>query len=389
MSKYTFAKGFAAGAVGTAAAALGWVKSQDTQQSKCLGLATDGHAWWRAGEKLLKKGEADVIFLGAGSSSGIPQPRCLMPVCSAVEELPSAVFVKNGYKLNSDGRTFDCKVCAAARADMCKGFPDETSNYRGNPSILIRFEDTDGVRRHVLIDCGKTFMNSVLRWFPYYGVPGVDAVILTHQHADAVLGLDDIRSVQKAISATENQPIDVFLSDHTMSSLKGMFPYLTLPPPEGTIRRFVAQLNWNIIKPRVEFTAAGLKVVPLSVWHGCDYPHMLAFDFGSDAHRFVYMSDVTKIPDETMTHLKQAPIETMVLDALFIRRTNPTHVNLSQALDILAELKPKRVFLVGMSHDFDSRTFAEIIQEYQSKDPRLAGIDIKMASDGLRVPIRL
>ena len=53
----------------------------------------------------------------------------------------------------------------------------------------------DRVQAHILIDCGKHFRESVVRWGPRYGVTGIDAIVLTHDHAGAVLGLDDIRLV--------------------------------------------------------------------------------------------------------------------------------------------------------------------------------------------------
>ena len=48
---------------------------------------------------------------------------------------------------------------------------------------------------HILIDCGKHFRESIVRWGPRYGVTAIDAILLTNDLASAVLGLDDIRLV--------------------------------------------------------------------------------------------------------------------------------------------------------------------------------------------------
>ncbi|CAN0515798.1 unnamed protein product, partial [Ectocarpus sp. 12 AP-2014] len=50
--------------------------------------------------------------------------------------------------------------------------------------------------KHVQIDTGKTWREGAIRWFPRHGVRGLDGIVLTHDHADAMLGLDDVRSIQ-------------------------------------------------------------------------------------------------------------------------------------------------------------------------------------------------
>lgn len=119
--------------------------------------------------------QLELIFVGSGSSSGTPNIRCAM-----------------------DGAE-NCLACRFALAD-----PDSKNN-RGNPSILIKVPrrdlggySGDAARNHqtILVDVGKTFKRGALKWFPKFGITAVDAVILTHEHADAILGLDDLREVQ-------------------------------------------------------------------------------------------------------------------------------------------------------------------------------------------------
>mmetsp|Transcript_69600 Transcript_69600/g.215167 ORF Transcript_69600/g.215167 Transcript_69600/m.215167 type:complete len:394 (-) Transcript_69600:85-1266(-) len=390
---------FVAGVASGAVALAGAVRLLERRRAQQAEVLSDARAWWRAKDSVLKRGQADVIFLGTGSSTGVPTPACLLPLCASTEE-PSehlGAQVTPPRRVNADGRTVHCPVCASARETMSSP-TTIPSSYRGNPSMLIRFEDQEGVRRHVVIDCGKTFRDSVLRWFPYYGVPGVDAVVLTHDHADAILGLDDIRSVQRTLPGqtlqsgkpVELQTTQVFLNRETMATVDRVFPYLTRPLGGGKVARYVAKIAWNVVEPYTEFSAAGLRMTPLPVVHGEDYHYMLAFEFGAQPHRFIYMSDVSRIPDKTMEALKAGgQIETMVLDCLFLDRQHSTHVNFHGAMEILAELRPRRALLVGMAHDFDHRNFQATIEARRDADPRLAGTDIRLASDGLRLPLEL
>jgi glyoxylase-like metal-dependent hydrolase (beta-lactamase superfamily II) len=79
--------------------------------------------------------------------------------------------------------------------------PDQNPNYRNNPSILIRHvtqrkpdssNSSSSDVKYVQIDACKTFREGVLRWYPRHGVTSLDGIVLTHDHADAMFGLDDV-----------------------------------------------------------------------------------------------------------------------------------------------------------------------------------------------------
>ena len=107
-----------------------------------------------------------------------------------------------------------CSVCREAHENPA------SRNHRGNPSMLVSFRAApDAVEQHVLFDCGKTFRSSVCRHFPAVGAAAVGplafpvtadspwlrqlgvryltGVVLTHDHADACFGLDDLRELQR------------------------------------------------------------------------------------------------------------------------------------------------------------------------------------------------
>ncbi|CAH2049240.1 unnamed protein product [Thlaspi arvense] len=103
---------------------------------------------------------------------------------------------------------------------------------------------------------------------------GMCLIVLTHEHADAVLGLDDIRVVQPFSPTNDIDPTPIYLSEEAMNSIAVKFPYLVQKKlKEGQEVRRVAQLDWKIIENdcKKPFVASGLELVPLPVMHGEDY----------------------------------------------------------------------------------------------------------------------
>uniref|UniRef100_A0ACD5X9Y4 Uncharacterized protein n=1 Tax=Avena sativa TaxID=4498 RepID=A0ACD5X9Y4_AVESA len=216
---------------------------------------------------------SSLIFLGTGCSGALPHVRCLIQ--------PS---------------TPPCAVCSQALTLP----PERNPNYRCNTSLLIDYCDDDGTHKYILIDVGKTFREQVLRWFVHHKVPSVDSIILTHEHADAVSGLDDAWLVHPSNHKNETDHVPVFLTQFTMDSVGAKFPYLVKQKMgEGNEVTRVAQLDWTIIESDVDkpFASSGLEFVPLPVMHGADYV-CLGFLFGRKA-RVAYLSDVSRILPRT------------------------------------------------------------------------------------------
>ena len=148
--------------------------------------------------------EEGLIFTGTGCSSGLPLTACLL----------------GGQAVRSDV----CRACVVAAR---RGRSDK--NWRNNVGVLLRFRDpATGTIRCVQIDCGKTFRETALTVYRQHGVTALDAVILTHDHADAVGGLDELRSLQRFDPKTYeiDQPIQCHCDRRTMTRLRHMFPYL-------------------------------------------------------------------------------------------------------------------------------------------------------------------
>ncbi|XP_059439594.1 putative hydrolase C777.06c [Corylus avellana] len=303
-----------------------------------------------------------LIFLGTGCSSAVPNLMCLIQ--------PSDP---------------PCHVCSQALSIP----PERNPNYRCNTSLLIDYCRSDGNHSYILIDVGKTFREQVLRWFTAYKIPRVDSIILTHEHADAVLGLDDIRAVQPYSSTNDIDPTSIYLSQHAMESIATKFPYLVQKKyREGQEVRRVAQLDWRIIEDQCEkpFVASGLGFVPLPVMHGEDYV-CLGFLFG-DKCRVAYISDVSRFPASTEYFISKSgagQVDILILDTLYKDGSHNVHLCLPQSLEAVKRICPKRALFIGMTHGFDHHKDNEFLMEWTKRE----GIPVQLAHDGLRIPIAL
>ncbi|KAL2474979.1 Metallo-hydrolase/oxidoreductase superfamily protein [Abeliophyllum distichum] len=303
-----------------------------------------------------------LIFLGTGCSSAIPNAMCLIQ--------PSDP---------------PCHVCSQSLSIP----PEQNPNYRCNTSLLIDYCGCDGEHKYILIDVGKTFREQVLRWFTYHKIPQVDSVILTHEHADAVLGLDDIRAVQPYSPTNDIDPTPIYLSQDAMESIAMKFPYLARKKikPGQEIRR-VAQLDWKIVENdcKKPFVASGLQFVPLPVMHGEDYV-CLGFLFGERC-RVAYISDISRFLPPTEYCISKdggGQLDLLILDTLYKKGSHNTHFCFPQTLDAVKRLCPKRALLIGMTHEFDHHKDNEFLMEWSRRE----GIPVQLAHDGLRIPIDL
>ncbi|XP_050369854.1 putative hydrolase C777.06c isoform X2 [Argentina anserina] len=235
-----------------------------------------------------------LIFIGTGCSSAVPNAMCLIQ--------PSDP---------------PCRVCSQALSLP----PERNPNYRCNTSLLIDYRRSDGEHSYVLVDVGKTFREQVLRWFTRYKIPRVDSVVLTHEHADAVLGLDDIRTVQPFSPTNDIDPTPIYLTQFAMESIAVKFPYLVQKKlKEGQEVRRVTQLDWRLIEDCCEtpFVASGLQFVPLPVMHGEDYVS-LGYLFG-DQSRIAYISDVSRFLPSTEQLISKdggGQLDLLILDTLY------------------------------------------------------------------------
>ncbi len=231
-----------------------------------------------------------IEFLGSGTSQGVPEILC------------------------------DCEVCTST----------DSRDQRLRSSLWIQQDDT-----HVIIDVTPDFRQQCLR----SGMPRLDAILLTHLHADHFLGMDDVRRYNRLQKAT----IPVFLP-HTMETqFRNVFGYALQQPGKDLYR---PQLDLQLVD-RDAFTIGDLSIRPVPIDHGCEI--IRGYIITCQDKRLAYLSDCKALPDETMAAVEEADV--VVLGTIWdLERSHPHHLNLTEALDLAALLRGKQTYLTHITH---------------------------------------
>ncbi|MFA5193045.1 MAG: MBL fold metallo-hydrolase, partial [Verrucomicrobiia bacterium] len=189
-------------------------------------------------------------------------------------------------------------------------------------------------------------------------------VLITHTHADHVLGLDDVRRFCHG-----GRVLPLYAGRQDLETLSRIFPHAF----DSALR----EAGWPLIdghpfEPLVPFQIGSTRVTPLELPHGRFTTH--AFLFEDDAGpRFAYATDCKAVPPAAMDRLRNVPV--LVLDALRYR-PHPSHLSLSEALDVVAELRPGRVWFTHICHELDHATVERELPP-----------NVRLACDGLVIEV--
>ena len=244
-----------------------------------------------AGEAGAPSGEGpfSLQFLGTGTSVGVPLIGCKCPVCTS-----------------SDPR--DSRMRSAA---------------------YVRLGE-----RALLLDAGPDLRSQCLRW----GVLRVDAVFITHLHADHIFGFDDIRRFN---TLQQNRTIACYAGPETLEGMRRIFPYISnRPNAQGLYRPLI-----DFCPVSGPFEALGARLTPLPVVHGTTETLGVRVDFAG--HALAYLPDVHLIPEETLAQM--AGLDVLVLN-LLRQRPHPTHLTLEQACAYARRIGARRTYFTHLSH---------------------------------------
>lgn len=242
-----------------------------------------------------------LTFLGTGTSFGVPQLGCGCAVCRS-----------------SDARDRRTRVGAAVQTDS---------------------------GRVILLDTPPELRLQLLA----AGIDDVDAVLYTHDHADHTHGIDDLR----AITVRRDEHMAMFGSAQTMNSIIKKFEYIfddSIQPLPGMLKpqgRAVQVAPWET------FPVAGMHVTAVPVPHG-PVASVFAYRMGPLA----YVTDAKEVPADAIAILRGAKV--LVINALF-RRPHPSHLSVSEAIQVAAGVGAERTYLTHLTHDnFHAQLAAEL-----------------------------
>jgi phosphoribosyl 1,2-cyclic phosphate phosphodiesterase len=187
--------------------------------------------------------------------------------------------------------------------------------------------------QHLIFDTPPDFRDQVLT----FGVKRVDAVFLTHPHADHIFGFDDVRR----FSTLQDQHIPVYGSPDTIRLMRKKFEYVDS-----------ASYGFESV-PRVQFTdqdtpvsVGGATITPLPVWHGKEM--IYGFRIDGDGRRLGYIPDCNRIPNDTLRLL--VGMNAMILDGLRPDE-HPTHFCIDQCVEQLVRIGAKQSFITHLTHN--------------------------------------
>ncbi len=224
-------------------------------------------------------------FLGTGTSQGIPVIGC------------------------------NCAVCTSL----------DSKNRRFRSSVLI----TTDKNKKILIDCGPDFRMQMLENHENQ----IDAVLITHEHNDHVIGLDDMRP----LIFKNKKEIQIFCNKRVGDEIVARFPYAFAKIKYPGAPSF----ELHIIENK-EFTLFQTKITPIEVLHG-EIPI-----FGFKFKKLAYITDASLISTQEKEKLKN--LDYLILNCIRKENPHPAHFILPQILELNKELQPKQLLLTHISH---------------------------------------
>ena len=249
-------------------------------------------------------------FLGTGTSQGVPVIGCR------------------------------CQVCAS----------NNPKDQRFRASVMITTDD----EKKILIDCGPDFRQQML----INNEENADALLLTHEHNDHVIGLDDMRP----LIFRYRKDIPIYCNKRVAEEITARFPYAF------TEDRYPGAPSFELFEiGNKPFEIENTEITPIEVSH---YKIKI---FGYKFKNLAYITDASYITDEEKQKLKN--LDYLILNCIRKTEPHPAHFILPDIIELYNELKPKKLYLTHISHHFGT---------YNSEEPLLPE-NIHLSYDGLEI----
>jgi phosphoribosyl 1,2-cyclic phosphate phosphodiesterase len=261
---------------------------------------------------LADDGHMRVTFLGTGTSHGIPMIGC------------------------------DCPVCRS----------DNPRNKRLRPSIYIENGD-----QCLLVDASPDFRTQALR----ANIRRVDAVLMTHAHADHMLGLDDLR----VFCQRPGQKLPIYGSSHSLETIRRMFSYACLERPEWP---GLPSFELQTVEANQSFEVSTTKIRALPLAHG----RMTVFGFLVEKD-VAYVTDCKTVSPDVVETIRGLPL--LVLDALR-HREHPTHLTIDEACGVAEQVGARLTLFTHLCHEAEHEAIEDGLPPH-----------VRVAYDGMQIEV--
>lgn len=255
----------------------------------------------------------ELLFLGTGTSLGVPVIGC------------------------------DCATCTS----------DDPRNFRTRCGLVLGLP-----HGNLLIDTPPDLWRQLVR--ERIGI--IHATLFTHEHADHLFGLDDLRLFAHYLG----HPLSIYCEANVEDRIRKSFDYAFSPEAADYHPGGVPQLEFRRIG-LTPFALLGVDVTPFRLRHGRF--DVLGFRFGNVA----YCTDTNGIPEESWPHLRG--LDVLILDALR-HQPHPTHFSLPEAIEVAQCAGAKRTLFTHLSHDLEHAATSALLPP-----------GMELAYDGMRIPL--
>lgn len=237
----------------------------------------------------------ELIFLGTGGAWGVPEVNC------------------------------DCYICREMR---------KRGEKRDRTALLL------GGKTTLLIDCGPDIRSQLAR----HPVKAVDGVLITHEHGDHFIGLDELFVYKRNVPREDFSPIPVYLTEKTWQVIGPKFAYL----------EHMEVIDPRMISPGTRFNHGEFQILPFQTEHGSFAKGSVGFLItcqgrSGEEVRLLYTSDFMDIPDMRAELLEP---DCLIIQSFWLNEpkyNRPHHMSFQRAIPFIERLRPKkRTFLVHM-----------------------------------------
>lgn len=303
-----------------------------------------------------------MILLGTGTSHGIPCIAC------------------------------DCEVCRSK----------DRRDKRNRCSAYVENKNNDKTESHILIDCGPEFRIQALK----FKIKKVDALLLTHSHADHLHGLDDIRVFSHTISSghlknpnigneTKGPGLAIYSNEQTLSDVRSRFSYVFKETQIGGGKPKLHLVDEKIFNTENPKEFGNVKVTPIPMLHGrlnaTGWLLTVVSKTDGKPHSIAYLTDCSEIKDESIQKIisNAGILDHLVIDGLR-KEPHSTHFSFLQAMQVAEKISPKHTWFIHICHLNNHVQIQDYINEHLKEFPNLSQIvkncgTVEPGYDGLKI----